>query len=175
MCMVVLITPLLPIIIPETWFLHSLTQMLGWVGAVGGFPTLQLPLRLQLATPGLYVKVATWRAGSHLQSFLDKTQSVHSHILYIYITFIYIWHFYNWRTLFQNALSVNPKIDVTMPVPSLEITFWKSTLLNMYTYAYMKIMWKTLYQNKIFQLSIGLVSLFSGMALNVFWKRALRI
>ena len=34
---------------------------------------------------------------------------------------------------------------------------------------------KALYKNTIFELSIGIASSFSGMALNTFWKRAVQL
>ena len=79
------------------------------------------------------------------------------------------------RTLFQNALSANPKVDVAMPMPSSEIIFWKRTLHTyVHTYAYIH-MWKALYQNTILEFGFGITNSFSGMALNRFWKRALHI
>ena len=86
---------------------------------------------------------------------------------------------YKWRALFQNALSAIPKIDVAMPLPSLEIIFWKRVLhkyehiyIYIYIYIYYTHMWKTLYQSTIFEIGIGIASSFSGMTLKAFWKRA---
>ena len=42
------------------------------------------------------------------------------------------------RTLFQNVLSADPKIEVAMAMPSSEIMFWKR-FLDMYTCAYIRI------------------------------------
>ena len=78
----------------------------------------------------------------------------------------------SWRALFQNVLRANPKIAVAMPMPSLEINFWKRTL---HRYVHICIYnihaWKALYQSTIFELGIGIASSFSGMVLNAFLER----
>ena len=77
----------------------------------------------------------------------------------------------------KTLLCANPKIDVAMPMLRSEITSWKRTLhkcVHIYIYTYTH-MWKALYWNTIFEFSISIPSSFSRMALNAFWKRALRI
>ena len=65
--------------------------------------------------------------------------------------------------------------NVAMPMPSSEIMFRKRAL-HKYVHIYPLIhLWKGLYQNTIFELSIGIASSFSGMVLNVFWKIALHM
>ena len=60
-----------------------------------------------------------------------------------------------------------------VPRPCLKIMFGKRALHKyVYVYTYTD-MWKTLYQNTIFELGIGIAISFSGMALTAFWKRAL--
>ena len=73
---------------------------------------------------------------------------------------------------FQNTVSANPKIHVAMPMPSLEIVFWKRTVrkyLDIYAYTHICEKLSTKVQ------SLNLASSFSGMALNAFLKRTLYI
>ena len=64
------------------------------------------------------------------------TNNIHHVFIYIHIHMhAYIDHIYIWRALFQNASSANPKIDVTMSMPSSEIMFWK-TNLHKYVHIY---------------------------------------
>ena len=57
-------------------------------------------------------------------------------------------------------------------MPSFGIMLWKRAC-HKYVILYTYTMCKALYQNTIFEL--GIASSFSGMGLNTFWKRALRI
>ena len=67
----------------------------------------------------------------------------------------------------------NPKIDVLIAMASLEIVSGKtSSEICIYKHIHM---WNALYQNTIFELSIGIASAFTGMALSAFWKRALNM
>ena len=61
-----------------------------------------------------------------------------------------------------------------MPMPRLEIMFWKRALhkyghIQIYVNIYVL---KALFQNTIYELSIGIASHFIGMAVITFWKRA---
>ena len=62
-----------------------------------------------------------------------------------------------------------------MPMPCLEIMFWKRALQKyVHIHAHTQMPKHNLDQNTIFDLGIGIERSFSGMALNVFWKRALQ-
>ena len=74
---------------------------------------------------------------------------------------------------FQNTLSANPKIDGTMPMPSLEIMFWQKALHKYVHISAHTHIWKALYQITTLELGFGIARSFSGMAINAFWKRQL--
>ena len=51
-----------------------------------------------------------------------------------------------WRALFQNTISVNTKIEFAIPIPSLEIMFWKGGLykcVHIYAHYQIKLSTKT--------------------------------
>ena len=76
-----------------------------------------------------------------------------------------------WRALFRNALSAIPKYGLAMPMSNLTIMFSKRAFhiwINAYIYvqSYEELFSKS-------ELGIAIITSIFGIALNVFWKRAL--
>ena len=63
--------------------------------------------------------------------------------------------------LFQNAISANPKIELAMLMPNLEIKFWKTALLKyVHIYTHLFTHQKLFSKNIIIKLDIGIASPF---------------